>query len=88
MKCNENRTLALLDATVSRKEVHQKVFLVIPPSTLPGGLPPTSLLFRSHAAVSVSGQGPRRGADAVVGAGRVHAMAVLAVGRVLTLIHV
>lgn len=56
--------------------------------TLAGGFAPTGLLFRSHAAVSVSGQGPRRCTDAVVGARCVHAVAVLAVGRVLALIYV
>lgn len=57
------------------------------PGSSTGGFPLTSLLLRSHAAVSVSGQGPRRSADAVVGARCVHAAAVLAVGRVLALIH-
>lgn len=58
------------------------------PYTPTGGFPPTSLLFGGHAAVPVRGQGPGRRADAVVGAGRVHAVAVLAVGRVLALVYI
>lgn len=48
----------------------------------------TSLLFRSHTAVSVCGQGPGRWADAVVRARSVHTVAILTVGCVLALIYI
>lgn len=51
-------------------------------------LPLTCLLLRGHATVTVSGQRPWRWADAVVGAWRVHTLAVLTVGWVLTLVHI
>ena len=48
----------------------------------------TSLLLRSHTAVTVGGQHPGRRADAVVRPWSVHTVAVLTVGRVLALIHI
>lgn len=48
----------------------------------------TGLLFRSHATVTVSGQGPGRITDAVVRPWSVHTSAVLTVGWVLTLVYI
>ena len=48
----------------------------------------TSLLLGGHTAVTVGGQHPGRRADAVVRPWSVHTVAVLTVGRVLTLIYI